>query len=130
MYGAASHMQMRLRIENSVYLPQTREEKLERIVCEAEAIKHLNKMVTDPKLAVCDETLMAVLCMAFNRVDYTRWQDNDIEFQVPLRSLQWLDVYGSLSLNDQHVKGLMALVNLRGGLQRIKMSGLAETLSL
>ncbi|KAK2778762.1 hypothetical protein FQN52_002677 [Onygenales sp. PD_12] len=130
MYGAAGHMQTRKRLESTHVTPQTREEKLEQIICETETIKQLNKMMLDPRQGCTDEVILAVLCMAFNKIDYSKWTaDNHSAPKAPLRNLQWLDVYGGLSLNDQHVKGLMALIQTRGGLGNITMPGLAETLS-
>ncbi|KAF3481635.1 uncharacterized protein GIQ15_04394 [Arthroderma uncinatum] len=129
LYGAAGHMQTRRRLDSVQVVPQTREEKLEQIVCETETIKQLNKMMKDPSQAFSDEVVLAVLCMAFNRIDYSGWTVSDPSPKAPLRNLQWLDVYGGLSLNDHHVKGLMAIIETRGGLKALKMPGLAETLS-
>ncbi|KLJ10721.1 hypothetical protein EMPG_13915 [Blastomyces silverae] len=130
LYGAAGHLQTRKRLESVSITPQTREEKLEQIVCETETIKQLNKMMLDPQQTCTDEVILAVLCMAFNKIDYSKWiSDTDPAPKAPLRNLQWLDVYGGLSLNDQHVKGLFALLHTRGGLDQLKLPGLAETLS-
>ncbi|KAK2748305.1 hypothetical protein FQN57_000963 [Myotisia sp. PD_48] len=129
LYGAAGHMQTRKRLESAQMVQQTREEKLEQIVCETETIKQLNKMMKDPSQVCSDEVILAVLCMAFNRIDYSGWTLADPSPKAPLRNLQWLDVYGGLSLNDHHVKGLMALIQTKGGLDKMKMPGLAETLS-
>ncbi|KMP09206.1 hypothetical protein DIZ76_016887 [Coccidioides immitis] len=129
LYGAAGHMQTRKRLEGGQFLPQTREEKLEQIVCETETIKELNRMMQDPSQACSDEVILAVLCMAFNRIDYSEWSVPDTWPRAPLRNLQWLDVYGGLSLNDHHVKGLLALIEMRGGVSQMKLPGLAVTLS-
>lgn len=129
LYGAAGHMQTRKRLESAQVAPQTREERLEQIACEAETIKQLNKMMKDPSQVCSDEVILAVLCMAFNRIDYTTWSVQDPYPKAPLRNLQWLDVYGGLSLNDHHIKGLMALIQTKGGIDKLKLPGLAETLS-
>jgi hypothetical protein len=129
LYGAAGHMQTRKRLESAQLVPQTREEKLEQIICETETIKQLNKMMQDPSQVCSDEVILAVLCMAFNRIDYSGWTVADPSPKAPLRNLQWLDVYGGLSLNDHHVKGLLALIETKGGLSKMKLPGLAETLS-
>lgn len=129
LYGAAGHMQTRKRLESTQLVPQTREEKLEQIICETETIKQLNKMMQDPSQACSDDVILAVLCMAFNRIDYSGWNVLDTSPKAPLRNLQWLDVYGGLSLNDHHVKGLLALIQTKGGLTKMKLPGLPETLS-
>jgi hypothetical protein len=104
---------------------------MEQIICESETVKRLNKMMRDPAQSCTDEVILAVLCMAFNRTDYSAWSvKNNPSSKAPLRNLQWLDVYGGLSLNDQHVKGLLALIETRGGIEAMKLPGLAETLSV
>jgi hypothetical protein len=50
-------------------------------------------------------------------------------FQPPLRSLQWRDIYGSQPSNPVHMAGLAELVKLRGGLENIRLPGLASALS-
>lgn len=129
LYGAAGHMQTRKRLECAQVAPQTREEKLEQIICESVTIKQLNKLMKDPSQSTCDEIILAVLCMAFNRIDYSGWNTPDSWPKAPLRNLQWLDVYGGLSLNDQHIKGLLALIESKGGIDKVELPGLAETIS-
>ncbi|PGH15848.1 hypothetical protein AJ80_05379 [Polytolypa hystricis UAMH7299] len=129
MYGAASHMQTRRRLESDIPLPQTREEKLEQIICETETIKLLNKSMLDPTQICTDEVILAVLCMAFNRIDFSAWKVHDPFPKPPLRNLQWIEVYGGLSLNDHHISGLFALIQIKGGLSTLKLPGLAETIS-
>ncbi|KGY15701.1 hypothetical protein PABG_11356 [Paracoccidioides brasiliensis Pb03] len=130
LYGAAGHLQTRKRLESSQVAPQTREEKLEQIISETETIKQLNKMMFDPQQLCTDEIILAVLCMAFNKINYSVWTTNtDTSPRVPLCNLQWLHVYGGLSLNDQHVKGLFSLLQVKGGLHKITLPGLAETIS-
>lgn len=129
LYGAAGHLQTRKRLESAQFVPQTREEKLEQIICEGETVKRLSLMIKDQSLACSDEVILAVLCMAFNRADYSGWNVSDPWPKAPLRNLQWLDVYGGLSLNDKHVQGLMALIQAKGGLSQVTLPGLAEILS-
>jgi hypothetical protein len=130
MYGAATHMQTRRRLGNVRIEPQTNQEKRELIVSEAETIKHLNRVMRDPCHAITDETILAVLCMGFNRVDGSAWPRADPPLKPPLRNLQWLNVYGTLSGNEIHVRGMIKLIEMKGGLESLKMPGLAETVSL
>jgi hypothetical protein len=130
MYGAATHMQTRRRLGNVRIEPQTNQEKRELIVSEAETIKHLNRVMRDPSHAITDETILAVLCMGFNRVDGSAWPRADPPLKPPLRNLQWLNVYGTLSGNEIHVRGMIKLIEMKGGLESLKMPGLAETVSL
>lgn len=130
MYGAAGHMQTRKRLEGAAPLPQTIEERNEQIICANSTVELLNKVVTDPVESGTDEAILAVLCMAFNRTDWRSWSGTDPFPKPPLRNLQWLDVYGGLSMNDSHVNGLMLLLGRRGGVYQLKLPGLAETLSV
>jgi hypothetical protein len=99
-------------------------------LCEMETTKMINKAIQDPARAVSDAVILSVLCMATNRPDESVWHENvRSPFQPPLRSLQWLDIYGSLSPNLVHVNGLRQLVALRGGLESIDLPGLASMIS-
>jgi hypothetical protein len=78
---------------------------------------------------VTDEIILSVLCLATNDSPDLR----DIKhspFQPTLRSLQWLDIYARLSPNPIHQAGLLRLVELRGGLYKLKLPGLAAVISL
>lgn len=49
-------------------------------------------------------------------------------FNSPLKTTQWLNVYGNIEYVPEHMKAVMDLVNLRGGIEEIKLRGLAETI--
>jgi hypothetical protein len=44
--------------------------------------------------------------------------------------VQWLDIYGSFSHIKAHVLVMRRLVDQKGGLESIKLEGLAEVLAL
>jgi hypothetical protein len=50
-------------------------------------------------------------------------------FEPFLKSLQSLDVYGLLSVNPQHAMGLLRLIEVRGGLEKVNTPGLAAVIS-
>jgi hypothetical protein len=50
-------------------------------------------------------------------------------FEPFLRSLQWLDVYGLLSMHQKHAAGLLEMIRMRGGLGKVFTPGLAATIS-
>ncbi|GAM43752.1 hypothetical protein TCE0_060r18818 [Talaromyces pinophilus] len=50
-------------------------------------------------------------------------------FLAPLRSLQWLDIYGSVSASPVHLQGLTQLIRMRGGLEMVQLPGLGAILS-
>jgi hypothetical protein len=51
-------------------------------------------------------------------------------FHPRLRSLQWLDIYGSVSTSPVHLGGLIHLIRMRGGLEMVELSDLGAVLSL
>lgn len=98
---------------------------------EIEAINLINKAVQDPKRAASDAVILSVLCMAHNPT-YCSPQSlsSGTPFTAPLQLLQWLEVFGSFAPNIVHIRGLMQMVMLRGGIENIKLPGLAPILSL
>jgi hypothetical protein len=107
--------------------------KHERILqfCEMESIKLINKAVRDPSRAVSDAMLLSVICMAHHQPeDEKRQRYRKTPFNPPLQRLQWLDVYGCLPPNLIHIRGLVQLIKLRGGLENIKFTGLPATITL
>lgn len=98
---------------------------------EIESIKLINRAVQDPGRAASDAVLLSILCMAHNtshNADQRR--SSRTPFTAPLQRLQWLDVYGSLPPNIVHVRGLIQMVMLRGGVEAIDLPGLSSILSL
>ena len=49
-------------------------------------------------------------------------------FSSPLKTIQWLNVYGNIEYVPEHMKAVLDLVTLRGGIENIEMRGLAETI--
>jgi len=99
-------------------------------MCETTTIRLLNEVMSDPSRAVTDAVILSVLCMASNsHQGVALIPSAQSPFYPPLRSLQWLDVYGALSANPVHVRGLAQLIELRGGLENIALPGLAATIS-
>lgn len=102
--------------------------------CEIESIALINKALRKDN-AITDAMIVSVLTMAANAWDLTleRFLDNSGPapvFDPLLKSLQWLDIYGLLSVHPIHAAGLVQLVKLRGGLHKIQTPGLAATVFL
>ncbi|PTU23335.1 hypothetical protein P175DRAFT_0530445 [Aspergillus ochraceoroseus IBT 24754] len=99
-------------------------------ICEADAIAKINRAIQDPVQAISDEVILSVLCLATNQLEGVKeLQPKDTSFQPPLQSLQWLDIYGCMLTNPIHQAGLVQLVNLRGGLDKLELPGLAAVIS-
>jgi hypothetical protein len=130
LYGAISHQRLYECIKgqaSSIFrLPD--KQKLEFL--ELESIKTVQRAIQDPSRALSDAIILSVVCLVNNRGDELVWDENiRSPFQPPLRSLQWLDLYGSLLPNPVHLTGLAQLIKLRGGLEKTMLPGLAPILS-
>ena len=133
MFGSLCHL--RVQWQNN-WIPGTtfgpRQQRALQL-CEMEAIKLINKAVRNPnpKRAISDAILLAVICMAHHQAEEGLVQQHrSTPFNPPFPRLQWIDVYGCLPPNMVHIKGLVQLIKLRGGLTKIKTEGLAATISL
>ncbi|EHA25923.1 hypothetical protein ASPNIDRAFT_212853 [Aspergillus niger ATCC 1015] len=130
VFGSLSHKRLRWLngwISRESFLPEE-----QRILqwCELETIQNVTREVSNPSRAVCDSVILAVICMAHNVAeDHGRGIHRTLPFDAPLPRLQWLDVYGALPPNLVHIKGLVQMVRLRGGIENLTLPGLAATLS-
>jgi hypothetical protein len=132
LFGALSHQRLNL-IKGAG--PQTdvdvsgMERDLRR--CEHESVALINNALRK-KQAITDEMIVSVLCLAANAWDLTleRYLSEPAPlpvFDPLLKSLQWLDVYGLLSVHPAHAAGLVQLITIKGGLHTVKAAGLAAT---
>lgn len=98
---------------------------------ELELIRSVNTALNDPVKATSDGVIMSVMTLAYFPSDESSWYtEYEPPFQAPLRSLQWLDVYGYVETNPIHTAGLLQIIGLRGGIENLKCAGLAPILSL
>ncbi|PTU22136.1 hypothetical protein P175DRAFT_0523291 [Aspergillus ochraceoroseus IBT 24754] len=98
-------------------------------LCEMETIKMVSREMNNPTRAVCDAMIFSVVCMAHNKSDDNIQWLQSTPFTAPMQRLQWLDIYGCLPPNMVHITGLVQMVNLRGGLEKIELPGLASIIS-
>lgn len=96
---------------------------------ELESIREVNKAIQTPSRRLSDAVILSVCALA-NSGGGESLQNRNLQspFLSPLRSLQFLDIYGSICPNNVHLTGLAKLVELRGGVENIKLPGLAPTL--
>ncbi|CAG8253481.1 unnamed protein product [Penicillium salamii] len=132
MFGSLCHL--RVQWQNN-WIPGTtfgaKQQRALQLI-EMESIKLINKAVRNPnpKKAVSDAVLLSVICMAHHQAEEKLVQQHRrTPFNPPFPRLQWIDVYGCLPPNMIHIKGLVQLVKLRGGLSCIPTEGLAATVS-
>ena len=99
-----------------------------RLSYKTETIKLVNQMLSNLDKEVPDELLAAVLVLASQGPRINAGKIS--RFQSPLATTQCLDHQGNLSFEPEHVRGMIALVQLKGGLYNIKMRGLADIIVL
>ncbi|CAI7577945.1 unnamed protein product [Penicillium discolor] len=130
MFGSLCHL--RVQWQNN-WVPGTvfgQKERRALQLCEMESIKLINEAVRDPDRAASDAVLLSVICMAHHQAEEkSAHHHRRTPFNPPFPRLQWIDVYGCLPPNMIHIKGLLQMVKLRGGLAHIHTEGLAATIS-
>jgi len=99
-----------------------------RLSYKTETIKLVNQMLSNLDKDVPDELLAAVLVLASQGPRINAGKVS--RFQSPLATAQCLDHQGNLSFEPEHVRGMITLVQLKGGLHNIKMRGLADIIAL
>ncbi|KAJ5559272.1 hypothetical protein N7535_009500, partial [Penicillium sp. DV-2018c] len=130
MYGALCHLRVQCRNNWVTGTKFGRKEARALELCEMESIKLISQAIQDPSRAISDAVLLSVICMAHHQADKNVSQQHQrTPFDPPFRRLQWIDVYGCLPPNMIHIKGLLQLVELRGGLTNISTEGLSATIS-
>ena len=98
--------------------------------CYVEGIRKVNRALDDKETAVTDNMILNILIMAAADGGTVSMNALESPFQAPLRSLQWLDIYGSVSASPVHLQGLTQLIHMRGGLEMVQLPGLGAILSL
>ncbi|KAH7417892.1 hypothetical protein BKA64DRAFT_700442 [Cadophora sp. MPI-SDFR-AT-0126] len=92
-------------------------------------IQELNKFISDPDNALCDEVLLTILVLASHDALQAKEEPNK-PFISPMKTMQWLNIYGNCTYSPMHLKALYDLVNMRGGLEVIKLPCMAEMILL
>jgi hypothetical protein len=91
-------------------------------------IQEVNKCLNDTDVALRDEVILAILILASHEaMNISAGKENP--FNSPLKSAQWLNIYSAITYVPEHMKAVLSLVELRGGLENIKMFGLAEVIA-
>src|SRR3984957_21108015 len=84
-----------------------------RLSYKTKTIKLVNQMLSNLDKEVPDELLAAVLVLASQGPRINAGKIS--RFQSPLATTQCLDHQGNLSFEPEHVRGMIALVHLKGG---------------
>jgi hypothetical protein len=104
-----------------------------RLYHKIQTMRLLKVELEDPEKSRLDDVILVILALSANEIETVA---NNIKekiqspFHSPLTSVQWLDIYGSFSHIKAHVLVMRRLVDQKGGLESIKLEGLAEVLAL
>jgi len=91
-------------------------------------IQKVNECLSDPNVASRDEVILAILILASHEaMNMSAGKQNP--FNSPLKTAQWLNIYSTITYVPEHMEAVLRLVTLRGGLENIKMFGLAEVIA-
>jgi hypothetical protein len=91
-------------------------------------INELREIMKDPNLACRDEVILAILILSSHE-SMAPSQATVNPFNSPLKKAQWLNVYGSISYVPEHMKAVMELCTIRGGIENLELYGLAELIA-
>ncbi|RAK95934.1 Cys6 transcription factor domain-containing protein [Aspergillus ibericus CBS 121593] len=98
--------------------------------CYAHTVSALNGVLRQPLHGVSDATLLAVLMLVEGpTIPVARDWTTPPVFRAPLQGMQWLKVHGARKPHEAHQRGLCRLVQLKGGLSRIQLPGVAAAIS-
>jgi hypothetical protein len=93
----------------------------------------LTEELKNPDASDPDELILAILTLGASEVE-TMMDKLKLKtrspFNSPLSCSQWLDVYGSMSHIKEHTLAMRSLVDRQGGLEKVRLEGLAEVLEL
>lgn len=84
--------------------------------------------MSQPAKAYRDEVILAILVLSSHEtLDQSKVRQNP--FNSPLKSAQWLNIYGNITYVPEHMQAVLDIINLRGGLEKLELHGLAETIA-
>ena len=88
-------------------------------------IQKLREIMSNPEQARRDEVILAILVLSSHEsMDSSQVGRNP--FNSPLKKVQWLNVYGNITYVPEHMKAVMELLSIRGGIEKLELHGLAE----
>lgn len=96
----------------------------------AEIVRRMSIAMKDPIEACKDVNIFAIVVLAKTEMSHRVEIPLKTPKQGPLRSLQLLNVLALSEIDPIHFEGLSKLIELKGGLEKIKIPGLAALISL
>lgn len=126
IFAAAVHLDTLRRSNKLSNSPEILAQKIQAIRLVSQSLSK-----TDPKEVPSEDLLLAIVALAHNEMQNIPPSDSMYSpFSPPLKLAQWINVYGNMSIIYAHVDAIRQIVDMKGGLDKIEMHGLAETISL
>lgn len=91
-------------------------------------IQKLKEIMSNPKKACRDEVILAILVLSSHETQ-DQSQVRCSPFNSPLQSAQWLNIYGNIRYVPEHMQAVLDIIKMRGGLEKLELHGLAETIA-
>jgi hypothetical protein len=114
--------------------PQVKVDNPVRLYHKIQTMRLLQEELKQPGKICFDDVLLAILALSANEIETiaNTIKEKKIQspFNSPLTSLQWLDIYGSISHIEAHVLAMRTIIDQLGGLEKIELEGLAEVVGL
>ena len=93
------------------------------------AIQKIREVISSGNEAARDEVILAILIIASNEVINVT-EEKKKPFNSPLTKVQWLNIYGNIRPDLDHLKAVSALICLKGGIESLNLHGLAEIITM
>ncbi|KIW80270.1 hypothetical protein Z517_06885 [Fonsecaea pedrosoi CBS 271.37] len=101
----------------------------EQMQCYTETIRGVHQKFADASVSCEDENILAVYALSYHGEPRVHLA-GPVPSQGPLTTLQLLHLYGGrLHTVGVHLQGLAKMLDLRGGLSKIRLPGLAQAIS-
>lgn len=92
------------------------------------AIQLLSEQMSHPETAATEANIWSVVVLGYCESE-RELRKGKCPSQSFLKELQSLHIYGRLEVNKAHLQGLIQLVQMLGGLDKIRTPGIAQTIS-
>lgn len=93
------------------------------------AVRHASHEISDPNRATLDSNLWSVVILGYSGKEAPLRTGSEYPRQSSLRQLQSLHIYCKMEIVFEHVFGLIKMVEVLGGLQKITTPGMAQLIS-
>ncbi|OJJ99631.1 hypothetical protein ASPACDRAFT_60471 [Aspergillus aculeatus ATCC 16872] len=130
IHGAATHLQSKRLLSGAQQVDQKAAYEIQ--LSQLETVQRLNAAMQRPVDQWTDEVILAINSLLYTSDDAETINaagNVSSPFSPVFESMQSLDVYAVLTQDNCHRRGLLAMIRQRGGLENIKLEGVAAVIS-